>query len=130
MPDPAIYILDQPVDGETLEGAKAKKIYEIDQKTAVLLNNGFTHNSNSFSLAPEFQIRWLWLQTLGTAAFPVALLTTNNTAVSLSFLNMPAFVLTAALRLKAIQGGGAALKNQVTASGTIEAVNAIVDERE
>lgn len=114
---------------------QTQRCAEIDANTAVLLAAGFSDSVSGLTFALDIasQLLWLGLLTLGPAGvltFPLQITATNGTVYS--WATWTALSTTTAQALTAFQtisGGGAALKAQIMAATTTDAVNAIQDLR-
>lgn len=123
-------------DGRTVSSAKAEKIAAIDGKTSCLITAGFQYGSNRFSMSEAAQRNWIGLGTmasLGMMQYPMPVSTvTEGIAYLQSLDDLRGFLVAFATYQTAPNGplgSGRALKALVNAAETIEAVDAIEDNR-
>jgi hypothetical protein len=125
-----------PYPVPTLVGAKAAKIAAIDAKTAALITAGFVFGGENFSMSDAAQRNWIGLAAAkanGMLSFPIAVSTVSEGAFTIAdataFAGFLAAYLTYQVNPAAPLASGRALKALVNAAESVEAVNAIEDNR-
>lgn len=126
-----------PFSPETLDEVKAKKIEAIDSKTNELISSGFEYDSASFSMSDAAQRNWCALAAAkanGLISYPLTLSTVDEGYHQLSDATALTLFLVAYLTYQTDStkplAAGRILKAQVNACETVEAVNAIEDNRQ
>ena len=128
--------LDSLIDNhevESLVELKAKRVAEIDNKTMLLIGNGFVFDSHNFSLSLAAQSNWTNIKAnkadfAALGAFPLEI-TSKQGAYFLAEANVFNFWATAMGTVKSLYGSGLTLKNAINTCLTKETVNAIIDNR-
>lgn len=121
-------------DAHHLPSLKTQKFAEIDRKTTRLIEAGFTYQGRRFSLGGTAQIKLIGIDLMRNdplVVYPVKYNTLDD-ADSISLQDATSvhdFVLMAFGTYRAFLDSGTALKDQVRAATTVEAVNIIVDPR-
>lgn len=118
---------------ESLAELKLKKIAEIDNKTMLLISNGFVFDSHNFSLSLAAQSNWTNIKAnkadfSALGAFPLEI-TSKQGAYFLAEANVFNFWATAMGTVKLLYGSGLTLKGLVNACVTKLEVDAIIDNR-
>lgn len=116
----------------TLDQAKKKKIREIDNKSVVLLESGFTYSSKIFDIVNDEE-RWkelLLAATAGLVSYPINVYAKDKTSISLADITeVTAFIGAFMATREGILQPGRVLKEQVAACTTKTEVDAIIDNR-
>jgi hypothetical protein len=119
---------------ERLQQLKTEKRTAVQDKSTLLLNSGITFDSNRFSIARHVQTYWVGISTLdakGLIPWPFGVTTLDDTvyvfANSDSYTMFLGSVLT---RIKYIEDGEQELLLAIDNAETLEAFDAVVDERE
>jgi hypothetical protein len=114
----------------SLDDRKAAKIKEIDKRTQELIESGFSFDGHSFSLSLSAQVNWIGLKVMSELlTWPIEITTVDDGAYELQQVNLLAFAATAAATVQSHLAAGRALKLQVQAAASKEAVEAIKDNR-
>jgi len=137
----------EEIPAPSLESVKTAKIEQIDARTEQLLDAGVSiafdfgagSETNTFSASKTAKMNWLLLLNVARDAInglvPAALIPRVQTYPDeqLKTLDSPArafsFCYTVLGAIETMRGSGAALKDDVSAATTNEAVTAVVDER-
>lgn len=117
-----------------LELAKTNKKAEIDNKTNLLISNGFEYDSHIFSLSGNARDNWVDMKTFkdNTTFYPVdpiPITCQDETEYLMLKSNVDEFFQLGRSVVKGYVDSGRELKKQVDAAETIEAVNTIQDTR-
>lgn len=113
-----------------LEKNKIDRIHEIDYKTQKIISNGFTFDSNQFSLSIEAQINWSGLVTLESLlTWPMTLTTKGDGSYSLAQANLLYFIGTGKTVITTTLDSGRTLKIAVNNSTTQAGLDAVIDSR-
>lgn len=115
----------------SLGQAKQEKIAAIKAKTQELLDQGFTHNGKTFPLDADSQSKWNGLEAKkGNIGYPVKVSAVDGTTLSIgSAAALEAFTDAALARGRAILERQAELIETAVAAATVQAVDAITDDR-
>lgn len=117
-------------DSLFLSDNKEARRKAIDAKTVQLIGQGFTFDSNTFSLSEPAQLNWVGLKTLEAAlTWPVNITTKDDKQYSLTQANLDSFMGTGLAAKQAHLDSGRALKLQVDAATDQATLDAIVDNR-
>ncbi|MHA2254424.1 MAG: hypothetical protein ACXAD7_29055 [Candidatus Kariarchaeaceae archaeon] len=118
----------------TLGELKTQRYIDIDSKTSILINAGFTFDSSSFSLSLAAQSNWTNIHSgkdelSASGAFPMDVTTLNNDEYSLDYGDVNSFWMSAVGTVKYYYDSGRSLKKSIfDASGSAQ-VNVIIDNR-
>jgi len=131
--------LDAVVAGHTggttrLRVAQEKRAASVNIRTGVLINAGFVYAGKTFDLTPTAQLNTIGAYTSRNApgfAYPVVRFTKDDldTVSLVDAADVEAFYTATVSAVRVIREAGNALKVQINAATTVEAVNAIQDNR-
>lgn len=119
-------------DSLSLPAYKKEKNLDIDLRSALLIEDGFTYQGKVFSLSTNAQINISALnQTRNDLTYPVTYNTIDDidTYDVVDAADMNAMYMTALAAKKAVLDGGTSLKTQVRQATTKEEVDAVIDNR-
>lgn len=119
-------------DSLSLPEYKREKNLDIDLRSALLIEDGFTYQGKTFSLSTNAQINISALnQTRNDLTYPVTYNTIDDTDTYdvVDAADMNAMYMTALATKKAVLDGGTSLKTQVRQATTKEEVDAVIDNR-
>jgi hypothetical protein len=119
-------------DVNNLDELKALRMEQIDQRTGVLISQGFTYNTKVFSMSENAQNNLLGsysARDLLTYPFDWNTKDDSETYQIADSTEMANFFMAALTFKKGHQDSGTTLKGQVRDAVDIAAVNAIVDNR-
>jgi len=122
------------VDASRLDNRKKERYTEIDSRTDALIAQGFMFAGKNFSLSANAQMKMMGINQIRddvAVTYPIVWNTKNDTD-SYDIPNsatVRGFYLTAVGTYRAHVDTGSALKAAVRAATSIEAVDAIVDNR-
>lgn len=109
---------------------KNDRIDEINQKTDELIEQGFTFDSNQFSLHPNIKTDWLGIMVMKDyMTFPKTIINMQGGGYSLTLANVIPFVGAGMGTYESYISSGATLKAQILAATDEAGVTAIVDNR-
>lgn len=119
-------------DSLSLPAYKKEKNLDIDLRSALLIEDGFTYQGKAFSLSTNAQINISALnQTRNDLTYPVTYNTIDDidTYDVVDAADMNAMYMAALATKKAVLDGGTSLKTQVRQATTKEEVDAVIDNR-
>ena len=119
-------------DSLSLPEYKKEKNLDIDLRSALLIEDGFTYQGKAFSLSTNAQINISALnQTRNDLTYPVTYNTIDDTDTYdvVDAADMNAMYMAALAAKKAVLDGGTSLKTQVRQATTKEEVDAVIDNR-
>lgn len=119
-------------DSLSLPAYKKEKNLDIDLRSALLIEDGFTYQGKVFSLSTNAQINISALnQTRNDLTYPVTYNTIDDidTYDVVDAADMNAMYMAALATKKAVLDGGTSLKTQVRQATTKEEVDAVIDNR-
>lgn len=119
-------------DSLSLPEYKKEKNLDIDLRSALLIEDGFTYQGKAFSLSTNAQINISALnQTRNDLTYPVTYNTIDDadTYDVVDAADMNAMYMAALTAKKAVIDGGTSLKTQVRQATTKEEVDAVIDNR-
>lgn len=115
---------------QTIEEAKQEKYDAIDYKTNMLIGQGFTYNSDVYSLSLSAQMNWTNLNSNKDGfTYPVKISKKNNSEMELPESEVDAFWMAAKNETKGHLDSGRELKVQVYNATTFEEIDSIIDNR-
>lgn len=115
-----------------IEFIKSLRYKEIDEKTELLINNGYIYSGIVFSLSDNAQKNLLGAYSakeLLTYPFSWNSKDDTTTYEITDVIDMTNFFMTALSTKKSHQDSGSAIKEQIRNCNTIEQVNSIIDNR-
>ena len=125
-----------PFVPDTLDEIKAGKIAAIDLKTSDLIKAGFEYDGSNFSMSDAAQRNWCAMAAAkanGLISYPLTLTTVDEGYHQIADATALTLFLVAYLTYQTDStkplAAGRILKSQVNACETVEAVNAIEDNR-
>jgi hypothetical protein len=117
-------------DASDLPAYKTIRYAEIDQKTDELIAQGFSYDSQTFSLSVAAQTNFNTLKNQESAfTWPVDITTKDENTYSLAQANLTAFWATGAGTVKTHLDSGRVLKKSIFDAADQAAVDTIVDSR-
>jgi hypothetical protein len=117
-------------DLSNLSKLKEHRYNQIDGKTSLLIQQGFTYDNMSFSLSLPAQTNWHAIKNQPSEfTFPVTISTADNNTYDLAQSSVSAFWQEGKQTLKGHIDSGRALKKQIFDATTIEQVNSVIDNR-
>lgn len=109
---------------------KKKRIKEVDRRTQEIISNGFTFDSNQFSLSIEAQINWSGLVTLESLlTWPMTITTKVDGSYLLAQSDLLYFIGTGKTVITTTLDSGRTLKISINNATTQAELDAIVDSR-
>jgi len=122
-------ISKQQLDDVWLGFLKNHRYVEIDNRTAELINIGFTFDGHIFSMSLTAQINWSNFPNLPDQLFPLNVVDANESTYVLALANKLNFYFSALNYKNQFLQSGGVLKAEIKACTTAEEVNAIIDNR-
>jgi len=113
-----------------LDELKDRKNLQIDRKTDVDIENGFTYDSKQFSLSPIAQINWNnYKNNQSEYSWPLLISTISNEPYSLTSTNVAAFWEAQRKAIDDNRRAGLAFKKNVFNAADHDALDLVVDTR-